>query len=241
MQVANDTGSPPWGLDSINPISLVDPLSHDLPTDEAVLTTRRALCRIATVAAEAGARFQRDGIGVDPMAWMLAPRRMFQGAAPIDACMKRTPFLRGVLVHGLTLDLDMDAEDVDELLDDDLEHDDLNGSAIELGDRRVARSQERPVPKLFTATLACLDGDTTVHAFHASVSLDRNEVVRRLAHRMGGASAAAVIVEGFDVSDPMVEALVAPAVADMLRLIAQDPVSPLAAGLDLNVEQRFHG
>jgi hypothetical protein len=50
-----------------------------------------------------------------------------------------------------------------------------------------------------------------------------------------------VIVEGFDASDPMVEALVAPAVADTLLLVAQDPRSPLAAGLDLNVEQRFYG
>lgn len=227
------------------PIAIIDPIDHDLPGDEAFLATRRGMCRIATVAAEAGARFQREGTGVDPMAWMLAPRTMFGGEAPIEACLRRGPFLRGVLVHGLGLDLDMGAEEVDELLDGD-------ASCIAAAPPRRRRrrgagraaiptSLPAPPPRLFTATIVSRDGFETVHAFHASLAVDDAEIAGRLFCRMGGAAADAVIVEGFDASDPMVEALVAPAIAHTLALVADDPASPLAAGLDLNVEQRFLG
>jgi hypothetical protein len=219
------------------PIAIIDPIDHDQPGDEAVHATRRAMCRIATVAAEAGARFQREGIGVDPMAWMLAPRAMFGGEAPIDACLRRGPFLRGVLVHGLGLDLDMGAEEVDELLDGDAS----TLAAAPTGRVSIPATLPAPAPRLFTATVVSRDGFETVHAFHASLATDDAEVAGRLFCRMGGAAAGAVIVEGFDPSDPMVEALVAPAVAHTLALVADDPASPLAAGLDLNVEQRFLG
>ena len=225
-------------------IANIDPIDDDLPDDEPFLATRRGMCRVATVAAEAGARFQRDGSGVDPMAWMLAPRTMFGGEAPIDACLRRGPFLRGVLVHGLGLDLDMGAEEVDDLLDGDV-------SAVAAappgrprrgagGVRSIPTALPAP-PRLFTATVASCDGFETVHAFHASLAVDGAEIAGRLFCRMGGAAADAVIVEGFDPSDPMVEALVAPAIAHTLALVADDPGSPLAAGLDLNIEQRFLG
>lgn len=227
------------------PIAIIDPIDHDLPGDEAILATRRGMCRIATVAAEAGARFQREGTGIDPMAWMLAPRTMFGGEAPIDACLRRGPFLRGVLVHGLGLDLDMGAEEVDDLLDGDAS---VLAAAPPARPRRggpgraaIPTSLPAPPPRLFTATVVSRDGFETVHAFHASLAVDDAEVAGRLFCRMGGAAADAVIVEGFDASDPMVEALVAPAIAHTLALVADDPASPLAAGLDLNVEQRFLG
>ncbi|MDK2768291.1 MAG: hypothetical protein KYX69_11300 [Sphingomonas sp.] len=238
-------GSAARGPGRDRPIATIDPIDYDLPGDEAFLATRRGMCRVATVAAEAGARFQRDGTGVDPMAWMLAPRTMFGGEAPIDACRRRGPFLRGVLVHGLGLDLDMGAEEVDDLLEGDAStlaaappdrpHRSGGGRAV------IPTSLPAPPPRLFTATVVSRDGFETLHAFHASLAVDDAEVADRLFCRMGDAAADAIIVEGFDASDPMVEALVAPAIANTLALVADDPVSPLAAGLDLNVEQRFLG
>ncbi len=225
-------------------IAVVDPLDHDMPEDDTFTATRRALCRVATVAAEAGARFQREGVGIDPMAWMLAPRRMFDGAAPIDACLARGPFLRGLLVHGLALDLDLTAEEVDDLLDGDADELDWEAAPIPCGRLASGGIPAEPPPsnqRLFTATVVSRDPFETVHAFHASLAVDEAEIAGRLFCRMGAASADAVIVEGFDATGPMVEALVAPAIADMLMLVAADPMSPLAAGLDLNIEQRFYG
>lgn len=242
MNATVHPGSAEWSRSLRGSISTIDPLDHDLPGDEKLITTRRALCRVATVAAEAGARFQREGVGVDPMAWMLAPRSMFDGAAPIDACMLRGPFMRGVLVHGLALDLDMGAEEVDDLLDCDADEPvrqrtPRTGDIVSVPDNDPGQTGQR----LYTATIVSRDGFETVHAFHASLAVDEIEVAGRLFCRIGPASAGAVIAEGFDVSDPMVEALVAPAMADMLLQVAADPLSPLAAGLDLNVEQRFLG
>lgn len=241
MNAIIETNYPPAGRSRARPAQILDPIEHDSPGDERLVTTRRAVCRIATVAAEAGARFQRDGVGIDPMAWMLAPRRMFDGVAPIDACLARGPFLRGVLVHGLALDLDMDPDDLDALFDDEAGDAPVvvNGS-----DQPGASSALRlrpPPPRLFTATVVCRDGVETVHAFHASLAIEAGEVMRRLHFRIGAASSDAVIVEGFDPTNPMVEAMVAPAIVDMLAQVARNPLSPLAAGLDLNVEQRFHG
>ncbi|MGJ3629334.1 hypothetical protein AB5I41_25235 [Sphingomonas sp. MMS24-JH45] len=64
-------------------ISIPDPLDADMPGDEVVVTTRRALVRVALVASETGARFQREAIDYDSMAWMLSPRAVFDGLAPV--------------------------------------------------------------------------------------------------------------------------------------------------------------
>ena len=78
------------------------------------------------------------------------------------------------------------------------------------------------------------------HAFDAVVAGSRAEAERRLRARHGPALADVMeIVEGFDAGVPLVEALVSPAVADMLSLVAGDPGSPLARGLSVSVEQRF--
>ena len=85
-----------------------DPLDPDLLSDEMLVVTRRQICRVATVAAEAGARFQREGQAVDPMGWMLAPRMMFNGAAALEACMQLEHFVNATLLHGLSLGTDAD-------------------------------------------------------------------------------------------------------------------------------------
>lgn len=230
-----------------------DPLNDDAPTDAVVMTTRRGLIRLALVAAETGARFQREAVEHDPMSWLLAPREMFGGACAIDACLARQDCMRGILLHGLSLGLDADAADIDKLVPD--------SDGGEVGDRTVstAPKSKRPrradgphhdnvlpfrqagdtQPRLFTATIVHDDGFETVHAFHASFATDEAEIAGRLFMRMGPAAADAAIVTGFDHTSPIVEALVSKAICDTLMMIDAEPTSPLAAGLDLNIEQRF--
>ena len=233
----------------------VDPLDDDVSSDEEVVTTRRAISRVALVATETAARFQREGVLHDPMTWMLSPRVLFAGASALDACLDRESCLRGVLLHGLSLGLDADPAAIDELAAEDREEEvDLDevGSGEAGGGRRgigdFAGKTRAPLPdsqdgepRLFTATVVASNGLETVQAFHASIATEEAEVAGRLYMRMGAAMADAVIVEGLDPNAPLVAALVAPALCDTLALVAADPGSPLACGLDLNVEQRFLG
>lgn len=227
-----------------------DPLDDDSPDDDVVVTTRRAICRVALVAAETAGRFERDAVPHDPMSWMLSPRDLFRGASAIDACLDRDDCLRGVLIHGLSLGLDADPEAIDALAEDD----DEDGAAARTyeatsvadagpaGRRSNVLPFARPAPdglRLFTATVVSNDGFETVQAFHASLATEEAEVAGRLYCRMGAASADARIVDGFDPSEPLVAALVSEAICDTLAIVAGDPASPIAAGLDLNIEQRF--
>jgi hypothetical protein len=97
---------------------LFDPLEADDRGDAPVLTTERRLRRLAIVAADTGARFARERIDHDPVAWLLAPRTLFGGRRPLDACQDRTGFLRAAILHGLSLGLDADPGEVDALADD---------------------------------------------------------------------------------------------------------------------------
>ncbi|MGI4949748.1 MAG: hypothetical protein ACRYHC_13845, partial [Janthinobacterium lividum] len=188
-----------------------------------------------------------------PMTWMLAPRALFSGASALDACLERDACLRGVLLHGLSLGLDADPAAIDALSADDMDDDDGDGDDSLRADRGdlgcdggAGRVPDHPAgggfshePRLFTATVVANDGFETVQAFHASLATEEAEVAGRLYMRMGAAMADALIVDGFDPTAPLVVALVSPALCDTLALVAADPASPLAAGLDLNVEQRF--
>lgn len=246
-----------------------DPLDHDLPSDDVVVTTRRGMVRMALVATEVASRFQREGVQHDAMAWMLSPRALFDGAAAIDACTDRDACLRGTLLHGLSLGLDAEPGEIDALVDDNDVNDGNDGAAdSEAIDPRCAgggdldahqlvaeghrtgggprhdnvlplRPKAEPAPRLFTATVVADDGFETVHAFHASFAMDEAEIAGRLYMRMGAAAADAAIVLGFDHTSPIVEALVSQAICDTLMMIDAEPSSPLAAGLDLNIEQRF--
>ncbi len=94
----------------------LDPLESSAGDEATQLVCRRALVRIALVASEAGARFQREGLSQDPMTWMVSPLDMFAGLPPIEACMTLKGCARAVLVHGLCLDLDASAEDIAALM-----------------------------------------------------------------------------------------------------------------------------
>jgi hypothetical protein len=216
-----------------------DPLDDNTAADLAVTTTRRGLVRLALVAAETGARFQREGLPHDPMSWMLTPRELFGGASAIEACLGRSACLRGILLHTLSLGMDADPALIDALADggEDLETR-RGGQGAEI---LPFSRQPEPRLRLFTATVASRDEGETIHAFHASLAVDEAEVAGRLYCRIGAASAHARIVAGFDAGDPLVAALVAPAMCDTLELVDADPHSPLAAGLDVNIEQRFFG
>ena len=228
-----------------------DPLHEDLPGDEQVVTTRRALGRLALVASEVGSRFEREAIAIEPMAWMLAPRAALGGAAPIDACLTLDGCVSALVVHRLSLGMDPDREIVDMLRDDDDDDDDDDGGDegvyVPMGARprrvmdvRHHGGQRIRSPRLFTATVVWSDGTSVVHAFHASIATRAVEIAGRLAGRLGSSiGGCAQIREGFSRDAAFVEAMTSPAMRDMLALIADDPCSPLAAGLDLNVEQRF--
>lgn len=235
----------------------LDPLDEDRSDDIVVVTTRRAICRVALVAAETAGRFQREAVPHDPMSWMLAPRSLFGGSSAIEACLDRDACLRGILLHGLSLGLDADPSAIDALADDedddefaDRRHaasapDDLMKVDIGFNDRRsnvvpITATEENRV-RLFTATVVSSDGGECVQAFHASLAADEAEVSERLRVRIGSAAAHAIIVDGFDPSEPLVAALVSDAICDSLEICLADPNSPIAAGLDLNIEQRFHG
>ncbi len=97
---------------------MLDPLDHS-DGDERITLTLRQVVRIALVATEVGARFQRDGISTDPMAWMLAPRRVFAGLPPVEACVSQQNCARAVLIHGLGLDLNISPAALDALMEDE--------------------------------------------------------------------------------------------------------------------------
>lgn len=233
---------------------LIDPLDFDDADDEVVVTTTRGLIRLALVAADTASRFEREAIGHDPVAWMMAPRALFEGRSAIDACLAREECLRAVLLHGLAIGLDADPMTLDALMDDDEddhtfdESDKSEGAIVaddEHGhdddddfDRRRTPQGERQ--RLWTSFLVDVRDGGTIHAFDAVVAGDRAEVEERLRARHGSATVDAMeIVEGFDPTLPLAEALVSPAVADMLEQVAANPGSPLARGLSINIEQRF--
>lgn len=211
-----------------------DPLDGDAADDAEVVTTRRGLVRLALVAAETASRFAREDAATDPMAWMLAPRRLFDGRAAIDACLGRDECARAVLLHGLSFGMDADPEDLDALASDEGDYDypDTIGC--------MDRTDGGKGPRLWTSFLVERSEAGSVQAFDAVIADDRAEAEARLRARYGGAFADAFdIIEGFDASLPLSEALVSPALADMLKQVAQDPASPLAAGLSISVQQRF--
>lgn len=238
-----------------------DPLDADASSDRPVLATHRGLTRLALVAAETGARFQREGEGHDPMAWLLAPRRLFGGATAIDSVLGREDFMRALLLHGLSIGLDAEPAFIDGLVDADGDDGDPEGAECHdeacgcegCGDGDEGADRPDPDdgaddvwhdaalgPRLFTATIVHDDGHRTLQAFHASICHDASEAKRRLVWRYGaGPASTADVTVGFDPSTTLVEALVSPALCDLLRLVAAEPGSPLAAGLDLNLEQRF--
>jgi hypothetical protein len=231
---------------------LPDPLDHDLPTDDVVVTTRRGLVRVALVAAETGGRFQREGLSHDPMSWMLAPRALFNGSAAIDACLDRDACLRGVLLHGLSIGLDADPERIDELARDD--DDGTSDPKFYEDDGRecppvgllpflkpAGERVEGGTRRLYT-TVIDVDrvGGRGALALCAVVAPDPEAVRRRLAERHGDWIAnGARIVEGVDHRDARVAELASPSLLALLEHVEDDPGCAEGDGFDVTVERRF--
>lgn len=105
-----------------------DPNVHPLYSATMVEPLDRRPILLVVVAAETGVRFARDGLSHDPAAWMLAPRAMFEGVRPLEACQSQQGFLRALLLHGLSMGLDADPAWLDLLLE---EGDDEDGDGSE--------------------------------------------------------------------------------------------------------------
>jgi hypothetical protein len=218
-----------------------DPLDEDEPADPAVTTTYRGLTRLALVAAETGARFQREEVGHDPMAWMLSPRHLFEGATALEACLERDHCLRAVLLHGLSVGLDATPAGIDALLTDGpaAKGTDEPGS----GGQRSRASEGAPKGRrlrLYSATVVIARGGELLHAFHASVAPTAAVVRERIRARLGSAAAAqAEIRVGFDPDWHAAIGMVPPARLDTLMRAGRRTRPASLAGLDITVEQRL--
>lgn len=94
--------------------------------------------------------------------------------------------------------------------------------------------------RLFTMTLVDENESQTIHAFGATMAASDEDAREWLRRRWGAGQAhLACLRDGFDSSLPLVEAMVAPAIGDMLKQVAAKPDSVLADGLEVSIEQRF--
>lgn len=212
-----------------------DPLDADSPFDDVVITTSRALCRLALVAAETGARFQREAESHDPMAWLLAPRRMFAGSTALEACLEREHFMRALLLHGLSLGLDADPEEIDGLLDDPI---DVRLAARPTRGGRA--SQARGRVRLYTASVLRSTSGTILQAFHASIASSVEEFRARLEAVFGpDAANGAEVRVGFDSAAPIAVALVPVAVAKVLRKVEQESAAPAYRNFAVTIEHHL--
>lgn len=229
-----------------------DPLDPDAAEDETVTTSPRRLLRLVIAAAETGARFAREGIDQDPAAWMLTPRAVFDGVAPIEACQDLRNFNRSIVFHAISTGLDADPRAIDALLDEDDEdavHGDFDGfDGFETADADtppVASEPEEagdlilPEPLLLTCWLDVCQNHQRLFAFCALVTDRPADLIDRVIRRYGRDAAHAEFAVGYDHTAPLATAMISEAMAETLALATADPQSVLAAGLDVVVEQRF--
>ncbi|MBA2920832.1 hypothetical protein GON01_02535 [Sphingomonas sp. MAH-20] len=217
-----------------------DPLDEDEARDVCVTATARKITRVAMVASETASRFQREGIGQDPMAWMLAPRALFGGQNAIEACLERQNFVRAILLHGLSVGLDAAPDQIDRLLadaaDDDPESPWMDPGRNVGGNRRERMRRLR----LYTAIIVIARGGELVHAFHASFASSAAVIRERIQARLGLAAAEqAQIRLGIDPDCPTTIAMVPPGILDVLCQSGRRPRSSEIPGLDITVEQRL--
>lgn len=239
LTLSASTARPSASLEMTVPYE--DPLGKDELGDVSVTTSRRGLTRLALVAAETGARFQREAVGHDAMAWLLAPRDLFDGAPPLQACLERDNCLRAIVLHGLSIGLDASPSTVDALLADD--H--ATGAPLEPWPERPQGGPLGGIParrrfRLYSATVVLARGGEVLHAFHASIAPSAAVVRERIRSRLGSAAAAQAEIQlGFDPYCPGTIGMVPPAIVETLLLAGNRKYSGLDAGLDITVEQRL--
>jgi hypothetical protein len=224
------------------------PDGSDRPDDRLRVLSQRQLNRLVFVAAEVGARFGREGSGLDPASWMYAGLPLFDGRTAMDACRDRAAFLKAMVVHGAGMPLDVDAGEMDDALDEAMEllsdeevdYDAIVSPAVRscgtlasLADFGVGE------PELYTAASVLEGSDGTTYSFAAFLAADREEATGRMRARFGQAADAAVLTRGFDPSEPVAMSLLSEPLVDALIDAAADAGSPMADGLDVFVEHRF--
>ena len=216
-----------------------DPLEDDVIGEPVITATRRGLTRLAFVATEVGARFQREGEGRDPMSWMLAPRRLFTGSTAIESCLARDDFVRAILLHGLSLGLDAEPAKIDALLCD--APGDVGGGFWEGGDG-IGGEPIRPGvrrQRLYSALIVIARGGELIHLFHASVAPAANVVRERIRTRFGAAAAAQADIQvGVDLDCPATSGMLPPAFRTMIARGRRVRWSAMT-GLDVTVEHRI--
>lgn len=236
---------------TLEPSFRYDPLDDDCPHDERLELTRRGLLRVAVAAARTGARYERDGLEGDPVAWMLAPRNVFDGETALDACVDLAPLRRCIALHAPSADrgLDADPEEMDEILGE------LVREEVSASDGRRRRGSSRPGsspffspesmprsasgPQLFSCSLMRYEPGARVMTFVAGVAPDERDFRRRLFERFGAMAALTPDVRiGFDQYDPVAVALVSERVTDWLTVVAAEPGRSGFGGFDVVVEHR---
>lgn len=228
-----------------------DPLDEDCALDERVDLSRRSLLRVAVAAARTGARYEREGLDGDPVAWLLAPRRVFDGETALDACVDLAPLRRCIALHAPSTDHELDAEpeEMDEILGELVQEEASTGD----GRRRYGSSRRETTPffspegmarssagpQLFSCSLMRYEPGARIMTFVAGVAPDEREFRRRLFERFGAMAALTPDVRpGFDQYDPVAVALVSERVADWLSVVAAEPGGSGFGGFDVVVEHR---
>lgn len=229
----------------LDPCWDIDLLEPDKPDDQTVVTTRRAISRVAMAATEVGGRFQREHIPYDPMAWMLAPRRMFDGRSAIDACLEPDHCLRTMLVHSLGLGLDPDPDALEMLAARDEDEDDEDDEIVWPDPAPASDNTDWPVgdfesPRLITATICYSDDHLMINAFHASFVSDPQQVLGYLEDRYGVDVLPAVrLRQGYYPADPMVIALVPFPIAEMILKIEAEEHPRPNGDFTVDIEHRI--
>ena len=198
--------------------------------------------RLAYIAAETGARFVRERIEIEPIDWLNRPCQLFDGESAMNACRHPIGFERAVALHGLALGLDASPAIVSGIPAADF----LSDRASRYLGASPPRSREEPdrngrdAPALYSCIISAELDRGHIHVFGAMIARSAFEVRYRIRQRFGPLLEDQAIVRlGFDWSEPLACAMVSQAMAHLLKLVAEDPSSSLAEGLDFHIEQRF--
>ena len=123
-------------------MAFLDPLDPDLTSDPQLTLSHRELGRLVFIAAETGARCEREGAEVDPVSWLFAPRVLFGGRQAVVACKERQAFVSAIILHGLSIGFDADPSEIDVLVAEG-DRPESNG--------QVGSETSAPMPQMSTA------------------------------------------------------------------------------------------
>ncbi|RYY17790.1 MAG: hypothetical protein EON55_01305 [Alphaproteobacteria bacterium] len=178
------------------------------------------------------------------MSWMLSPRALFDGGTALDACLGRDACMRGILVHGLGLGLDVDRSTIDALMSEDEDFEERESDYLYGEHTRGSGELERDWAgratklRLYTATIADTRDNTMFQAFHASVARSAGEIRKRLSRRLGAELAdMADIRLGLHEGSPLVVALVPTPVVEVIRGMQRGCASPGAKTFAVDIQQ----